>query len=141
LVRASCEYLPEYWRPERIGWSFNRLPESDDTAMTLLALGRASYDTDGCACSPTSAKGNSRYWSTSATGPSASTCTSSKRWTRSRRGIAPACGEKILGYVLGARHHGTFWTDKWHVLPYYPTSRALMILCSHVPEGMDATVE
>jgi halimadienyl-diphosphate synthase len=52
----------------------------------------------------------------------------------------PRVRDKILGYVLGARQYGAFWTDKWHVSPYYPTSRALMILPSHVPEDMDSTV-
>jgi hypothetical protein len=47
LVGANCEYLLEYWRSEGIGRSSNGLPESDDTAMTLLAPGCAGYDADG----------------------------------------------------------------------------------------------
>jgi hypothetical protein len=53
----------------------------------------------------------------------------------------PCARDKILRYVLGARHYGTFWTDKWHVSPYYPTSRALIVLPSHVPDYMDAAVD
>jgi hypothetical protein len=68
LVESNCEYLLRHWRPEGIGWASTGLPESDDTAMVLLALGRIGYDVDGsCACSLTSAIGTSRSWNTNAT--------------------------------------------------------------------------
>jgi len=49
--------------------------------------------------------------------------------------------DKILGYVLRARQDGAYWTDKWHVSSYYPTSRALIVLPSYMPEEMGATIE
>src|SRR5215204_459157 len=47
LVKANCAYLLSHWGPEGLGWSSTGLPESDDTAMTLLALRRAGYEGDG----------------------------------------------------------------------------------------------
>jgi halimadienyl-diphosphate synthase len=140
LVRANCKYLLEEWGPEGIGWSSNGLPESDDTAMTLLALGRAGYDTNG---SCLLAYERERHFAVleHERDPSVSVnlhvleaLDAIPAWDRTR------VRDKILGYVFGARHHGTYWTDKWHVSPYYPTSRALMILPSYVPDRMEATV-
>jgi len=140
LVRANCEYLLERWGPEGIGWSSNGLPESDDTAMTLLALGRAGYDTDG---SCLLAYERERHFAVleHERDPSVSV---NLHVLEALDAIPardrPRVRDKILGYVLGARHHDTYWTDKWHISPYYPTSRALMILPSHVPEDMEETV-
>jgi halimadienyl-diphosphate synthase len=140
LVRSNCEYLLEHWRPEGIGWSSNGLPESDDTAMTLLALGRAGYDTDG---SCLLAYERERHFAVleHERDPSVSV----NLHVLEVLDAIPAADrlrvrDKILRYVLGARHHGAFWIDKWHASPYYPTTRALMILPSHSPEGMDETV-
>ena len=140
LVRSNCEYLLEHWGSEGIGWSSNGLPDSDDTAMTLLALRRAGYDADG---SCLLAYERDRHFAVleHERDPSVSVnlhvleaLDAIPAWDRLR------VRDKILRYVLGARQHGTFWTDKWHVSPYYPTSRALMILPSYVPEDMEATV-
>jgi len=140
LVRSNCEYLLEHWGAEGIGWASNGLPESDDTAMTLLALGRGGYDIDG---SCLLAYERERHFAVleHERDPSVSV----NLHVLEALGAIPArdrlrVRDKILGYVLGARHYGAFWTDKWHVSPYYPTSRALMILPSYVPEDMDATV-
>ena len=140
LVRSNCEYLLEHWRPEGIGWSSDGLPESDDTAMTLLALGRAGYDADG---SCLLAYERERHFAVlkHERDPSVSVNLHVLEALDTIPAQArPRVRDKILGYVLGARHHGTFWTDKWHVSPYYPTSRALMILPPHVPDELDATV-
>jgi halimadienyl-diphosphate synthase len=140
LVRANCEYLAERWTPEGLGWSSNGLPESDDTAMTLLALGRAGYDFDG---SCLLAYERERHFAVleHERDPSVSV---NLHVLEALDAIPardrPRVRDKILAYVLGARHHGTFWSDKWHISAYYPTSRALMVLPFHVPEGMDATV-
>ena len=140
LVRSNCEYLLEHWGPEGIGWSSDGLPEADDTAMTLLALGRAGYDADG---SCLLAYERERHFAVleHERDPSVSV----NLHVLEALDTIPArdrsrVRDKILRYVFGARQHGTFWTDKWHVSPYYPTSRALMILPPHVPESMAATV-
>ncbi|MDQ3436516.1 MAG: hypothetical protein M3491_04120 [Actinomycetota bacterium] len=140
LVKYNCEYLLGHWGSGGLGWSSTGLPESDDTAMTLLALCRAGYDADGSCLlayerdrhfavleheSDPSVSVNLHVLEALETIPS-----------RERERVR----DKILGYVLRARHNGTYWTDKWHVSPYYPTSRALMILPSYVPDDMGTTV-
>ncbi len=35
---------------------------------------------------------------------------------------------KILRFLAAARQHGTYWIDKWHISPFYATSRALIAL-------------
>jgi halimadienyl-diphosphate synthase len=140
LVRANCEYLLSHWRPEGTGWSSTGLPESDDTAMTLLALCRAGYDTDG---SSLLAYERDRHFAVleHERDPSVSV----NLHVLEALDAIPAqdrarVRDKILGYVFRARHYGVFWTDKWHASPYYPTSRALIVLPSYVPEEMEATV-
>jgi halimadienyl-diphosphate synthase len=140
-VETICEYLLSHWGAEGIGWSSTGLAESDDTAMTLLALGRAGYDVDG---SCLLAYERDRYFAVleHERDPSVSVNLHILEAldaipARSRARVR----DKILGYVFRARRYGAFWTDKWHLSPYYPTSRALMILPSHVAEGMDVTVK
>jgi halimadienyl-diphosphate synthase len=140
LVKTNCEYLLRSWGSSGVGWSSNGLPESDDTAMTLLALGRAGYDVDG-AC--LLAYERERHFAVleHERDPSVSVNLHILEALDAIPARArPRVRDKILGYVLRARHHGAFWTDKWHVSPYYPTSRALMILPSYVPQDMGATV-
>jgi halimadienyl-diphosphate synthase len=141
LVRDNCEYLLEHWGQEGIGWSSNSLPESDDTAMVLLALRRAGYDADGSCL-----LAYERELHFAVLEHERDPSVSVNLHILEALDTIPArdrlrVRDKILGYVLGARHHGTFWTDKWHVSPYYPTSRALMVLPPHVPQHMDATVK
>ena len=140
LVESNCEYLLRCWRPEGIGWASTGLPESDDTALALLALRRMGHDVDG---SCLLAYERDRHFAVleHERDPSVSAnlhILEALDTIPSR--VRGRVRDKILGYVLRARHHGAFWTDKWHVSPYYPTSRALMILPSHVPKDMDATV-
>ncbi|CAN5175964.1 type B diterpene cyclase [soil metagenome] len=140
LVKTNCEYLLGHWGSEGLGWSSTGLPESDDTAMTLLALCRAGYDIDG---SCLLAYERDRHFAVleHESDPSVSV----NLHVLEALDTIPArererVRDKILEYVLRARHNGAFWSDKWHVSPYYPTSRALMILPSYVPDDMEATV-
>ncbi len=141
LVKAHCDYFLEHWRPEGVGWASLGLPESDDTAMVLLALRRAGYEADGtCLLAyerdqhfavldyerDPSVSANLHILEALETLPE-----------RDRRRVR----DKILGFVLRARLHGSFWTDKWHASVYYPTSRALMVLPRYVPDEMDATLQ
>jgi halimadienyl-diphosphate synthase len=140
LVKTNCEYLLSHWGLEGIGWSSTGLPECDDTAMTLLALGRAGYDTDG-SCLLAYERERHFVVMEHERDPSVSVNLHVLEALAAIPARARArVRDKILGYVLRARHYGAFWTDKWHVSPYYPTSRALMILPSYVPEEMGATV-
>jgi halimadienyl-diphosphate synthase len=140
LVESNCEYLLKHWQPEGVGWASTGPPESDDTAMVLMALSRMGYDVDG---SCLLAYERDRHFAVleHERDPSVSAnlhilealyTIPSRARGRTR--------DKILRYVLSARHHNAFWTDKWHVSPYYPTSRALMILPSHLSGEMDTTV-
>lgn len=138
-MESNCEYLLRHWRPEGIGWASTGLPESDDTAMVLLALGRTGYDVDG-SCLLAYERDRHVAVLEHERDPSVSTNLHILEAldtipSRARGRVR----DKILGYVLRARHHGAFWTDKWHISPYYPTSRALMVLPSYVPEDMDAS--
>ena len=141
LVRTNCEYLLSHWGSEGIGWSSTGLPESDDTAMTLLALGRAGYDLDG-----TSLLDYERERHFAVMEHERDPSVSANLHVLEALDAVPARSrarvrDKILEYVLRARRYGAFWTDKWHLSPYYPTSRALMILPSYLAEDMDVTVK
>jgi len=141
LVKTNCEYMLRHWGSGGIGWSSTGLAESDDTAMTLLALGRAGYDSDG-SCLLDYERDRHFAVLEHERDPSVSVNLHILEAldaipARSRARVR----DKILGYVLRARRHGAYWIDKWHLSPYYATSRALMILPSYVAEGMDATVK
>lgn len=141
LVRPHCEYLLEHWQPEGLGWASVGLPESDDTAMALLALQRTGYEVDG-AC--LLAYERDQYFAVldyeRDPSVSANLHILEALGTLPEKD-RPRVRDKILGYVLRARRYGTFWTDKWHASVYYPTSRALMILPVYMPDEMDGTLE
>ncbi len=140
LAKSHYEYLREHWRPEGVGWASVGIPDSDDTAITLLALQRAGYEVDGT-CLLTYERDRHFAVLRHELNPSISTnlhileaLETLPERERSR------VRDKILGYILRARQYGTFWSDKWHSSVYYPTSIALMVLPSHIPDAMDATL-
>ncbi len=139
LLRPIHEYLLERWKPEGVGWASVGLPESDDTAMVLLALRRAGYAVDGSSLlayerdDHFAVLRHERDPSISANLHILEAVGTLPKKDRAR------ARDKILRYVLGARRHGSHWSDKWHASPYYPTGRALMTLSPHVPEEMGAT--
>lgn len=140
LAKSHYEYLREHWRPEGVGWASVGFLDSDDTAITLLALQRAGYEVDGT-CLLAYERDQHFAVLRHEVNPSISTnlhileaLETLPERERSR------VRDKILNYILRARQYGTFWSDKWHASVYYPTSIALMVLPSHIPDAMDATV-
>lgn len=140
LLKPHYEYLLDHWRPEGVGFTSLMFPDSDDTAMTLLALHRAGYDVDGrCLLAyerdrhfavydyelDPSVSANLHILEASETLP---------------EGDRLRARDKILDYLLRVRHHDSFWSDKWHASVYYPTSRAVLILASRMPEELDDTL-
>lgn len=140
LLKDDYQYLLDHWRPEGVGWSSVGLPESDDTAMVLLALQRAGYEVDG---SSLLAYERERHFAVMdyERDPSVSanlhvlealdTLPEKER---------PRVRDKILDYAFRSRQHGAYWSDKWHASVYYPTSRALMVLAPYAPEEVEKTV-
>ena len=140
LLKPHFEYLLKNWQPDGISWAPGTIPNSDDTAAALLALKRAGYEVDGTCLLPyerdqhfavlehelnPSISANLHILEALETLPE-----------RERSRVR----DKILGYVLRARQYGSFWNDKWHASIYYPTSIALMVLPSYIPDEMDETV-
>jgi halimadienyl-diphosphate synthase len=140
LLKPHYEYLSKNWQSDGISWSPGTIPNSDDTATALLALRRAGYEVDGTCLLPyerdehfavleheldPSISANLHILEALETLPE-----------RER----PRVRDKILDYVLRARRYGSVWSDKWHASIYYPTSMALMILPTYIPDEMDETV-
>lgn len=51
---------------------------------------------------------------------------------------------EILLTILDSRQHNTFWTDKWHASPYYPSCHALITLAEegpHLVYACEPTIE
>lgn len=140
LLKPHYEYLRQHWRPEGVGWAPTTIPDSDDTAMAILALHRAGYEVDGT-CLLAYERDQNFAAVERELDPSVSTNlhileTLETLPERER----PRVRDKILGYLLRARQYGAFWSDKWHASVYYPTGRALMVLPSYAPDEMDATL-
>jgi halimadienyl-diphosphate synthase len=142
LLRPHYAHLKEHWHPELgVGASSNAIPDSDDTAMVILALVRAGYDVDGRMLLAYEREDyfavfeHERHPSISA---NLHILEALDTLPKSHR---PRVKEKILRYVLGARQHGTLWTDKWHASAYYPTSQAIIALSPHVPHEMERTLD
>ncbi|QIN78598.1 hypothetical protein GBA65_08765 [Rubrobacter marinus] len=139
-LKPHHEHLMKAWRPEGVGFSSNGFPDSDDTAMTLLALHRAGYEVDGsCLLAYESDRNFASFERERDPSVSANLHVLEASETMPE-GDRARVREKILGYLMRARHHGTFWRDKWHASIYYPTSRAMMLLPSYVPDEMEETL-
>lgn len=128
-TRPYLQYLHDALRPEGVGISREGLiPDSDDTAMLLIVLGRAGYpvdldvllpfERDDCfSCFPfernTSISANARVLEALKEGPAG----------RDRYHAQIA---KIVAYLREQRIDGRFWRDKWHVSPYYATTQVVL---------------
>ncbi|HEY1016626.1 MAG TPA: prenyltransferase/squalene oxidase repeat-containing protein [Herpetosiphonaceae bacterium] len=140
-IQPHTDYLLRVWRSEGVGYSsFEPLTDSDDTALAALCLHRAghrvsakilrSYErNEHFACydyeKDPSISANLHVLEALELFP--------KQDQRRVR-------EKIIGYLLRSRKYGSFWSDKWHVSAYYPTSLALLILSRYIPGELEATV-
>jgi halimadienyl-diphosphate synthase len=47
--------------------------------------------------------------------------------------------EKILAFLLASRRDGTWWSDKWHVSPYYATAHVVFALQLATPQHLAPT--
>lgn len=139
-LKPHYEYLLARWRPAGVGWASTGIPDSDDSATTLLALRRAGYEIDG-ACLLAYERDRHFVVFDGELDPSISAnlhILEALETLPERE--QPRVRDKILGYLLRARQYGTFWSDKWHASVYYPTSIALMVLPPFLPEEMEATL-
>ncbi|MGF1471949.1 MAG: prenyltransferase/squalene oxidase repeat-containing protein [Rubrobacteraceae bacterium] len=139
-LKAHCEYLQEHLGARGVGWASSGIPDSDDTAVALLVLKRTGYEADG-RCLLAYERDQHFAVLDHERDPSVSAnlhiLEALETLPEKER---PRVRDKILSYLLRVRYHGTFWQDKWHVSPYYPTSTALKILSSYVPEELDPTL-
>jgi halimadienyl-diphosphate synthase len=140
LLKPHYQYLWQQWRPEGVGWAPGTIPNSDDTAIALLALRRAGYEVDGT-CLLAYERDQHFAVLEHESDPSISAnlhilevLEALPERERSR------VRDKILSLVLRARRHSSFWSDKWHASVYYPTTLALMVLPPYVPSEIEETV-
>lgn len=134
------KHLSESVGPEGVGWASVGIPDSDNTATALLALQRGGYEADGSCL-----LGYERERHFAVLGheldPSVSAnlhiLEALETLPQSER---PRVRDKILDYLIRARHYETFWSDKWHASIYYPTSVALMVLPPYLPDEMETTL-
>ncbi len=48
---------------------------------------------------------------------------------------------QVLHFLSQARHDWPFWTDKWHVSPYYPTAHAILVLTTLAPTLIEPALQ
>jgi halimadienyl-diphosphate synthase len=130
----------ENWQHDGVGWALGGLPDYDDTAMVLLALQRAGYEVDGrCLLAYERDQHFAVFNQELHHSISADLHILEALETLPERD-RPRVRDKILGYLLGACHYGTYWSDKWYTSIYYPTSQALMTLPACMPDEVDSTL-
>jgi halimadienyl-diphosphate synthase len=141
LVQSHYSYLRENWRPEGVGYSaLNPDYDADDTSVALLALHRAGYEVDAkCLLS------FERERHFAAVRFEREPSTSANLHILECVAIFPEADQarvrdKILSYLLKARHDNAYWSDKWHASVYYPTSTALMVLPAYLPDEITGTL-
>ena len=134
------KHLQESLGPEGLGWASISLPESDNTATGLLVLRRAGYEADG-SCLLGYERDRHFAVLSHELDPSVSAnlhiLEAIQTFPEKDR---PRVRDKILDYLIRARHYKTFWSDKWHASTYYPTSIALMVLPPYLPDKMESTL-
>lgn len=139
-LKSHCRYLQDSLGPQGVGWASSGIPDSDNTAVALLVLQRAGYEADGrCLLAYERAQHFAVLEHERDPSVSANLHILEALDTLPER-ERPRIRDKLLGYLLRARHHGTFWSDKWHASIYYPTSTALMVLPSYIPDELDTTL-
>ncbi|GAC1544398.1 MAG: type B diterpene cyclase [Herpetosiphon sp.] len=105
------------------------VPDADDTAVALLLLSEAGMPVD-----PASLEQFERdeyfvsfpYERHSSTGVNIHVLQALLRYPSYRN--CQAAIAKILQFLASTRQQGSYWTDKWHVSPYYATSHAVIAL-------------
>ena len=139
-LKPHYEYFREHWQPEGTGWASGWLPDSDDSAMVLLALQRAGYEVDGTCLLGYERDHHFAVFDQELDPSISANLHILEALETLPERDRPRVRDKILGYLLGARQYSTYWSDKWHASVYYPTSLALMILPTYMPDEMDATL-
>lgn len=140
-LQAIHHYLLASWRPGGVGWASIGPPESDDTAMVLLALHRAGYEVDGsCLLNYERAQHFAvlEYERDPSVSANLHVLEALETLPVSER---ERVAKKVVNFLQGNRIGGSYWRDKWHASAYYPTSRALLVLIPHLPpEQLEPTV-
>lgn len=140
LLKPHHDHLRRSWRPEGLGWSSTAFPDADDTAMTLLALHRAGYEVDGRLLLAYEREDHFAVFEHEMDPSISANLHILEALETLPKGDRKRTREKILRYVLAARHYDSFWSDKWHASVYYPTSQALMSLAGYAPDEMENTL-
>ncbi|MDP9382540.1 MAG: hypothetical protein M3Q29_20845 [Chloroflexota bacterium] len=125
-VSSHLRYLATALTSEGVGWSLGIVPDSDDTAITLIALAHAGSRVDmdvllrfehdrHFSCFPfernTSVSANAHVLEALKLGQS------------QRPGRYTEQITKITSYLQEHKSDGGYWLDKWHASPYYATAQ------------------
>ena len=141
LLRPHYNYLRENWRPEGVGYSaLNPDYDADDTSVAMLALHRAGYEVDATCLMDFERDGHFAavpYEREPSTSVNLHVLECVEMLPKSAQARVR---DKILSYLLEARHDNAYWSDKWHASVYYPTSTALMVLPVYLPHEMGETL-
>jgi halimadienyl-diphosphate synthase len=140
LVKSHLEHLYSNWHSGGVGWSSYAFHDADDTAMTLLALNRGGYDVDGSVLLDYEHKDHFAVYNYEKDASVSANLHILKALDTLPERDRPRVRDKIVKYVLSSRRHSSYWTDKWHASPYYPTSQAVIALIAHAPDELKDTL-
>lgn len=128
---SHVSYLADSLTAKGVGWSQGVIPDSDDTAVTLIALSYAGFPIDPDALLRFEQDRHfscfqfERNTSVSANAHILEAFKLGEEQYPSR--YKPQIS-KIEGYLREQRLEGCYWLDKWHVSPYYATAQVALAL-------------
>jgi halimadienyl-diphosphate synthase len=126
-----CDFLLSHLGRSGVGCSTKSpVADADDTAVVLKVLYEMGYHVDTGVLDEYNA-GDYYLTFNFEMDPSISTNIHVLDFVKSCSGFPDreAVVEKLVRF-LKKECSGGFWTDKWHVSPYYPTSHAVIALCN-----------
>ncbi len=125
-VSGHLHHLATALTPEGAGWAHGIVPDSDDTAITLITLARAGFQVDmdvllrferdrHFSCFP--------FERNSSVSANAHILEALKRGQSQHPDRYEGQITKIISYLRDRQSDGGYWLDKWHASPYYATAQ------------------
>jgi halimadienyl-diphosphate synthase len=142
LVDRSVKILCDEWQPGKGIASAIGLPllDGDDTAIVLTALTHFGYEIDLDGLLAFQGAYNFRCYPLESDPSTSTNAHALHALTVFGKTLVDKAVRTAVNFLENTRTAGTFWFDKWHASPYYPTAHAIIALTGLVDELAEPAV-